>query len=260
MSNKCWKILKMKGLVRNGIEEALWRFGSAEEVPQVPDTSFATSVIRLLRACIKACPQTTNMDIKFMRAGQLHLDLAISNHTPLLRIHERWLSIEDAKTELGLFGNVAEDKVVAITVKHLFAKTLHQLPQDVFQQEGSPRSPDWHENQEKSRAELRLANSQQMQVRIVDGTEPGLPGLCVEWAVNAQEQDDNSWIEVQCHLASKCSHFREKLLIASDGMCASELELPLHSHVSGSSLKLLTPSEHRDHVLHYSRSWLRPAR
>lgn len=161
------------------------------------------------------------MNIRFMQAGQLHLNVAISEDQRLLRIHERWLSLNDAVEELGLSGNIAENKVVIFTVKNLFANVLEQLPREAFQQEGSARSSEWHMKQEINRAEERLVNKQDMEVRVTNTTENGRPGLRVEWAVNARPQDHNAVIEVQCHLALRCFNLRDDLLISGDGMYTS---------------------------------------
>lgn len=221
MSKKCWNILERNKLVRTAEEEALWHFEHADIVPG-PYPSFGTSVSLLLRACIRACPQAIGMKIEFMKAGQLHLDVAISEDNMLLRIHERWLSMKDAVAELGLFGKIADEKVVIFTVKNLFADVLEQLPRKVFQQEGSARSPEWHMKQEINRAEERLINHHEMEVRVSNRSDNGRPGLCVEWAVKARTQDGNARIEVQCHRGSQCSFgLRKDVFIASDGMCAS---------------------------------------
>lgn len=180
-----------------------------------------------------------------MQACQLHLDVAISTDKKLLRIHERWLSLKDAVEELGLFGTMAEDKVVIFAVKSLFADVLNQLPPEAFLQSGgiSWRSSEWHIKREICRAEERLVSNQEMEVRVTDKENNGSPGICVEWAVNARPQDHNAMIEVQCHRASRCSHLRESLLIASDGTCASSPKAAsLHFIASISLLKLLVTS------------------
>lgn len=226
MSKKCWNILKRNKVVRTAAEEALWHFEHVDVVVG-PYHSFGTSVSLLLRACIRACPQAPNMKIEFMNAGQLHLDVAISEDNKLLRVHERWLSMEDALAELGLFGKIAEDKVVILTVKNLFVDVLEQLPRKDFQQEGSARSPEWHLKQEINRAEERLINYHEMEVPVIKKSDNGHPGLCVEWAVKARPQDDNAMIEVQCHRVSQCCFgLRKDVFIASDGMCASRNNLP----------------------------------
>lgn len=241
MSRKCWNILEKKKLVRNAEEEALWRFKHADEVPG-PYPSFGTSVSRLLRACMRACPQAVGVDveIKFIQAGQLHLDVIISEDKQSLHLHERWLSTEDAVVELGLSGKMAEDKVLVFAVRNLFADVLEQLPRKSFHQEDDPRSSESHMKREINRAEERLVSFQEMEVRVNSKNENGRPGLCVEWPVNARQQDDNAMIEVQCHRASQCTHLRDVLLIAEDGKCdPSRKAISLVPIISGSLLKLV---------------------
>ncbi|KAG6362559.1 hypothetical protein INS49_007651 [Diaporthe citri] len=224
VSKKCWDILEKKNLVRTAEEEALRRFKDAKKVPSL-NISFGLSVYRLLQACIRACPQAPNTQVRFMRAGQLHIDVAISEDKRLLLVHELWLSMKDAVKELGLSGKMAEDKVVIFTVKNLFADVLQQLPRDAFQQERSVRSSEWHMKQEINRAEERLVNRQEMEVRVFNTSENGRSGLRVGWAVNARPQDDNVMIEVQCHLTSRCSGLRNNLSIAGD-LPAEGKEMP----------------------------------
>lgn len=95
-----------------------------------------------------------------MQAGQLHLDVAMSEDERSLRIHERWISMKDVVAELGLSGRMAENKVVILAVKKLFANILFQMPQEAFQQEGSVKSSEWHIQREISRADERLDNNQ----------------------------------------------------------------------------------------------------
>lgn len=211
--------MQKKNLVRTAEEEALWRFKTAQEVPV--DSGFGMSVRRLLQACMRACPQAPDMNIRFMKAGKLDLDVAISEDMRLLHIHERWHSLNDAVEELGLCGKMAEDKVVMLTVKNLFANVLDQLPRETFQREGSARSSEWHIKQEMNRAEERLINRQEMEVCVTNMTDTKHPGFFVQWAVDPQPQDRNAMIEVQCHLASRCSDLRNDLLIAADGMYTS---------------------------------------
>lgn len=192
------------------------RFIAAEMV-QVPRTSFPMSMDRLLKACLRACPQTKAMTHAYVQAGPLQLNIAISKTEPILRIHERWLSMDTALTHLGLIGNVEEGELAADTAKRLFADVLEQLPPGSFLQEDSAMPSEENRKQETYRAERRLKKYQQMQVCVVDKSDDDRPGLCVEWPVDVGPQDNNARIEVQCHLASRCSSRRNDLLISSDG-------------------------------------------
>lgn len=168
-----------------------------------------------------ACPQVAGVgvEIKFIQAGQLHLDVIISEDKESLHLHERWLSMEDAVVELGLSGKMAEDKVLVFAVRNLFADVLEQLPREEFHQEDDPRSSESHMKREINRAEERLVSFQEMEVRVNSKNENGRLGLCVEWPVNARRHDDSAVIEIQCHRAPRCTHLRDELLIAEDGKC-----------------------------------------
>lgn len=224
LTTELWKTLEQYSLVHTAEKEAQ-RCYKAAPVVLVPDTTFATSMNRLLRACIRACPQTTAMQVEFVDAGQIHLDLFVSKTKPLVRIHKRWLAIDAAIAELGLVGAVVEADTILVTVKRLFADILEHLPPEEFQQQDSLRLPDSLMKQERHRAEQRLANYPKMEVRIVDKRHEGHhgPSLSLKWTADPQLQDGASQIEIQCHQVSSCSHLRDKLLIAADGMCTSKM-------------------------------------
>lgn len=220
LTDKLWSILVHHDLVHTYEKEAQRCYKNAPAVP-VPDTSFATSVNRLLRACIRACPQTSAMKVEFVNAGQVHLNYYVSKTKTLIRIHKRWLEIDAAVTELGLVGDMVEAETVACAVKRLFADVLDILPRDLFYKQGIARLPESHMKQECHRAEQRLIKYQKMEVRIVDEGHRGNHGLSVEWALNCQQQYEDTEVEIQCHRVSCCSRLRDDLLIAADGMCFS---------------------------------------
>ncbi|KAK7696965.1 hypothetical protein SLS64_014021 [Diaporthe eres] len=166
LTDKLWDILVQYGLVHTAKEEGQKRYEAARAV-SVPKTSFAISVNRLLRACLRACPQTSTMKVEFVDAGQIHLDLHVSMTEPLIRLHKRWLSMDAAVTELGLVGDMTESETVAYTVKRLFADVLEHLPREVFLQQDNARLPDSHMKRESHRAEQRLVKYQRMKLRIV---------------------------------------------------------------------------------------------
>lgn len=220
LTDRLWDILVKYSLVRTAEEEGKQRYEDSRALT-VPRTSFAMSVNRLLRACLRACPQTSTMKVEFVDAGQTHLDLYVSKTEPLIRIHKRWLSMAAAIVELGLVGDTMETETVAHTVKRLFSDVLEHLPREVFLQQDNSRLPDSHMKREAHRAEQRLAKYQRMEVRIVETRHEGHTKLGLRWAVNARRQDDNAKIEVQCHQVSRCAHLRDNLLLAEDGMWVS---------------------------------------
>lgn len=221
VSKKCWSILEKHNLVRTAEEEALWRFRHAEQVPG-PLTRFGHSLSFLLRSFLRACPQTVEMEIKFVQAGQLHLNIALSEDMRLVRINERWLSMKDVIAELGLSGKMAIGGLANLAAKNLFADILLQMPQEAFKREGNDMSAEWHIRREMNRADERLVNYRDLHVRrIISKSDNGSPGLCVEWNANSRQQEDITMIEVQCHRASRCHGLRHEMLIAKDGKCDS---------------------------------------
>jgi hypothetical protein len=209
-----WNILRRHDLIHTAEEEERLRFTAAPPAV-VPETSFATIVCRLLRACVRSFHKTNNMEIRFVQAGQLHLQLFYSEAERLFLIHERWLSIEGAIEELGLSDDLVEADVVFHTVKGLFADALEQLPREVFLEDANTRTAEWRRKLEMSRAEQRILNYLRM-VNVNIDIVKGRPELRLRWAVDYHWSVDTS-LEIQCHRASRCSHLRDNLLIAEDG-------------------------------------------
>ena len=178
------------------------------------EPAFATSVHRLLCACVRACPKTNGIAINFVQAGQLHLQLFYSEEERLFRAHERWLSVRGAIEELGLPDDLIEVDVVFHTVKRLFADALEQMPREVFV-EDDVRTGEWRRKLEVSRAEQRLLNYLRMGDLRID-TVPKRPGLHLRWDVDSRQSFDTS-VEIHCHRASRCAHLRDSLLTAEDG-------------------------------------------
>jgi hypothetical protein len=216
LTKRYWDILRRHGLVRTAEEEEQRRFTTAPLTP--PDrrtaSGFATSVYRLLRACIRACPQTNGMEISFVQAGQLHLHLFFSKAEGLFRIHERWLCLDDARKELNLPDDLVEPDVVFHTVKLLFANALGQLSREAFFEAGNARTPEWRKESEIIGAEQRLLDHQRVGELTVQSMI-GRPGFCVRAVGSRLKVDDE--VEIQCHRVSRCAHLRDTLLIAEDG-------------------------------------------
>ncbi len=178
-----------------------------------PETAFATSVDRLFRDCVRDCAQTNGMAVEFVQAGQLHLQLFFSQAKQLFQIHERWLSVDSATTELGLADNVAEADILFHTVKRLFAEALNQLPCDLFSQD-NVRTVEYQRKLEISLADQRLLrNHSRMRNLDIDMVANKLR---LRWTVESRWDLDTE-VEVQCHRASRCSCLRDNLLVAEDG-------------------------------------------
>lgn len=183
-----------------------------------PETTFAAAVCHLLRACARACPQADGLNFSFVRAGQLHLQLFFSEAERLFRIHERCLSVDGAVAELGLPDDLVEADVIFHTVKRLFADAVEQLPRGAFMTDDT-RTAEWRRKLEISLAEQRLLNYLRMaDLSFRMFTSAGRVDFREKWPAFSRWIPDAE-IEVQCHLASRCSHLRDSLLIAEDGTC-----------------------------------------
>ena len=209
-----WTLLRKQNLVRTAEDEEQRRFTAAPPT-DVPQTTFAASVYRLIRACVRACPQTNGMAITFVKAGTLHLHLFFSEAERLFRIHERWLTPDGALTELGLPEDLTEADMIFHAVKRLFAEALEQLPRSAFLEEGDGREAEWRRKLEISLAEQRLLNYFRTWGEVNTDLFRTVPTWMVKWNAAAQMNRQN--VEVQCHRASRCSYLRDSLLIADDG-------------------------------------------
>lgn len=212
---KYWEILRAYDLVRTAEEEEKRRFSAAATIEDLPGTTFAASVHRLLRACLRSFPQTTEIPIEFVRAGKLHLQLFFSEDDEV-RVHDRWLARETAITELGLDGHLPEADVVFHTVKRLTSETLGQLPLSSPTQasEEGQRSPEWFRMLAISRLEQRLLDH----LRMSTARAVACPkGPMLQLTLPNLPSTPSHGIEVQCHLASLCCHLREAMITTDDG-------------------------------------------
>lgn len=206
-----WRILRGYKLARTAEEEEQRRFLAAEAAP-VPQTTFAKSVNRLLRACMRACHQTDGMAVQFVKAGQLHLQLFCAEAGNLLKIHERWLTRDGATEELGLTRDLLDSDIAYHTVKRLFGEALEQVPSEKFEADEA-RPASWHRKLEMSWAEQRLLNY--LRIEKVTVTVGYSRSLSVQWAGGSGWACDTP-VEIQIHRASSCFHLRD-LLVAADG-------------------------------------------
>lgn len=215
-----WTILRRHNLLRTAEEEEQRRFMAAPVVTDIAaESSFATSVRHLLRACGNTCPQTKGMAFHFVQAGQLHLELSYSETEKLFRVHDRWLSVRSAVEELGLPDNLPEADVVFHTVKRFFSDALEQLPVDVFHVADTnyTRTAEWQRRLEISLSEQRLLSYLRL-VGISVPAEAEDDGLSVHWGCWPEASRSlGDKVEIQCHKASRCAHLRDELLTAEDG-------------------------------------------
>lgn len=214
LTEKYWSVLHRCGLIRTAEEEERRRFTAAAVIP-VPRTEFAMAINRLIHACIQACPRTKDITAEFVEAGQLHLQLFYSPSLNRFRIHERWLDHKRAVKELGLPPSLKKSRVLYHAIKQLFSNALEQLPDHLFQApEGTAKRM---RSLEVNRAEERLLDYLRIQASTMTAL-PSRPSLRIVWSVDLGFGSDTP-IEIQCHSASTCSHYRDdlSLLLAGGG-------------------------------------------
>ncbi|KAI8678820.1 hypothetical protein NCS55_00604500 [Fusarium keratoplasticum] len=86
-----WDTLASYGLVRTAKSGQRGHFRSATTVT-IPRDQFARQMERMLRACLRACPQTSSSKLEFVQAGCLSLRAFFQEKDGgLVRVHERWL-------------------------------------------------------------------------------------------------------------------------------------------------------------------------
>ncbi|KAL1905472.1 hypothetical protein Sste5344_008831 [Sporothrix stenoceras] len=206
-----WDILRQHQLVRTADEEERRRFTSAP-FADVPETSFATSLCRLLNGCFRACTQMSGIDFVFVQAGQLSLHLYFSDDDdPHFRIHDRWLSLEGAATELCLSPQIqSQSDILFHAVKNLFSDAAAQVPFDApifYDVEQQNIAPEKRRRQEVIHTEQRLLDYTRIQHLTIepDQTRPALH-------VSLLTDFGNNEIEIQCHQLSTCGQLMRSFI------------------------------------------------
>ncbi|KAL6356080.1 hypothetical protein LRP88_09668 [Fusarium phalaenopsidis] len=111
-----WDTLASYGLVRTAKSGQRGRFRSAATVT-IPRDQFARQIERMLRACLRACPQTSSSKLEFVQAGCLSLRAFFQEKDGgLVRVHERWLH---RATVMGVFAFL-EDVSETYTSVHAY--------------------------------------------------------------------------------------------------------------------------------------------
>ncbi|KAI9147985.1 hypothetical protein HJFPF1_11806 [Paramyrothecium foliicola] len=213
LSEPYWKIMRQKPLLRTAVEEEQLRFQNAIPRP-LPNTTFASAVSRLLRACLSACQQTQETTIEFIQAGELCLDLHFNQETRVLRIHERWLSCQWASGTIGLPDGTMEGDIVFHSVKKLFSEAIQQLPLSSFLSTGSVVEGEQQRNLEESRADQRLLEYLCFD-KVANINVSNSLSLTVEWSSGNRSTSDVKY-QIQCHKAFYCSGLRNTTLTYED--------------------------------------------
>ncbi|KAH8174636.1 hypothetical protein LIA77_06055 [Sarocladium implicatum] len=209
LTDTYWTILYGHGLLRTAAEKEKDRF-VASQTASIPATSFAASISRLLKNCIRLCQKTADISLTFVQAGQLQLPLHYSPENGTLLVHERWLDAATAVDYLGLPESLTEADQVFHAVEKLFTDALAQLPDEVFLGEGHGRTANWRRNQEVCLARQHLLSHFRTKISVSASGSPA-ESLRIQWKFDTC-WDADAPVIVQCHRMSECSHLRQKLL------------------------------------------------
>ncbi|KAH6988526.1 hypothetical protein EDB80DRAFT_730218 [Ilyonectria destructans] len=213
--NTYWAVLERFDLVRTADQEQRRRFLIAE-VATVPRQKFAEEVMRLLRASLQGCAQTSEIAVQFVRAEQLSLHTFYVEAEQLSKIHKKWLNKDASTQELGLPQNLAEGDVLFHVIKRLFSEILDQVPDDRFDHNEN-HSNVWQKKRVLSCAEQRLLDYGRISNRLALTAEIAAQStsrMTLQWDGDLSWGDD-SLVTVQLHVELTCSHLRD-LLLAKD--------------------------------------------
>ncbi|KAM5369264.1 hypothetical protein ACJZ2D_009085 [Fusarium nematophilum] len=209
LQDSYWSILDTHSMVRTAHDEETRRFLASEHSSLNPGDAFHQQLDRAVRACLRACPQTDTLDIHFVKAGQLSLRAVYVEAEGLVKIHDGWLSRQDAAQELGLSDGVLKEDVLFHVSRWLVGCVFSQIPADRFDGDDI-QAKSRHKKQELNMASQRLFRYS-WEAR---GCQPA------PYPNGASSLGFSSWstfeerehFEIQLHQASTCSRLRSCLL------------------------------------------------
>ncbi|KAM5351268.1 hypothetical protein ACJ41O_003991 [Fusarium nematophilum] len=155
LQDSYWSILDTHSMVRTAHDEETRRFLASEHSSLNPGDAFHQQLDRAVRACLRACPQTDTLDIHFVKAGQLSLRAVYVEAEGLVKIHDGWLSRQDAAQELGLSDGVLKEDVLFHVSRWLVGCVFSQIPADRFDGDDI-QAKSRHKKQELNMASQRL--------------------------------------------------------------------------------------------------------
>lgn len=126
LPNIYWYILSVFDFVRTAAEEEEQRFLEAP-VTAVPNTAFSQEAHRLIRASLHGCTETRGMEVEFVKAGPLALNISLPDNDGPVKIHAKWLTKADSTRELGVTNTLPESSVLFHSISKLFSKILHKV-------------------------------------------------------------------------------------------------------------------------------------
>ncbi|CAH0005082.1 unnamed protein product [Clonostachys byssicola] len=210
-----WWVLARFHLIRTAKEEQEDRFMKSRIAMVSPANKFAESLDRLLRSCLQGIPGLDNIDLVFVRAGQLHLHTYLKDSK--FKIHERWLDSEQVVSELKLSSDVPESDVLFHAAQWLVRELIDQIPEDKFlrSKEGTVEwdTVEWDKRKVTNYAVQRLLEFTNVNnsVTLQQAPSGNANELILEW------NRFSSWcqvaaINVQLHHEASCRKLHDRLL------------------------------------------------
>ncbi|KAK4199868.1 hypothetical protein QBC40DRAFT_327877 [Triangularia verruculosa] len=225
LARSYWELLSKYDLLRTAAEEEHRRFSHAPVlVPGRVDASpFGTSVAWGLRACVRACPWTTEAKLSRVEAAELNLDIVCLEVPCTIKVHSRWLASDFATEALRWLGdNLILWDIIHHTIIALFTAILSQFDDDASTAKSASKHPRlalWTRNREIRLADQRLAEYGLAQLdwwqhaaadeRLVDlavGVDPNL----------VSRLPDDGFVEIQLHCHETCGHLIDSVLLSKD--------------------------------------------
>ncbi|KAF4985700.1 hypothetical protein FDECE_16375, partial [Fusarium decemcellulare] len=221
LQNTYWDILNTFNMVRSAEDEQRCRFLAADPLI-VPEEDFAQQIDRLLRGILCTCPQTKDTELKFVKAGNLLLQTFYLEEERLIKVHERWLNLDETTKELGIPHSVSEIDVLFCAVTWLYNDILDQILIEKFSSnDGQPSS--WHRETQKNLAFQRLLEHSRVasSVDLETTLNSTSSDLAISWghvgnSASSSSQQGLTRFEIRLHNDSICSHIR-KCPLVEDG-------------------------------------------
>lgn len=205
-----WDTLASYGLIHTAKSGQRGRFRSAATVT-IPGDQFAQQMERMLRACLRACPQTSSSKLEFVKAGCLSLRAFFQEKdSGLVKVHERWLHRATVMGGFAFMEDVSETYTSLHACKLLFRDIVEQLGDGSFANHDAQASVGQKE-QQLVLAEQRLTEYAHHHSTLALKTIDRESAIVVTWEVLKSSMGDHSF-EVALHDASTCSSLKDKLL------------------------------------------------
>ncbi|OTB20547.1 hypothetical protein K445DRAFT_87688 [Daldinia sp. EC12] len=200
-----WTILRSCGF-RTAGEEENRRFLAAEPV-RILETDFAYAVSRFAQASLDSCPYLADSKVEFVKAGSVGLDSFYSPQQGLFKVHEKWLTAEGARDELGISADIHQSSLVFNTATRLLSDAVAQVPVHKFYD--GIHSPHWYQKRAISQGSQRILECLQIQQDLQYMVERGERSdmLMVRWNPSTGWLPDTS-VDVHFHLESTCSYMK----------------------------------------------------